>query len=87
MNVFYAKGFRRMYERRELKIREQFKARRDIFLARPFDPILHNHALIAEYAGCRSINITGDFRAIFKIIDSETVIFLAIGTHHELFGT
>ena len=75
-----------MYEKRELKIREQFKARRDIFLARPYDAILHNHALTGEYAGCRSINITGDYRAIFKIENAETVIFLAIGTHHELFG-
>ena len=87
MNVFYAKGFRRMYEKRELKIREQFKVRRDIFLARPYDPILHNHALVGDYAGCRSINITGDYRAIFTIENDETVIFLAIGNHHELFGT
>lgn len=65
MIVLYAKGFKRMYEKLRPKTKQRFKERRNIFLERPFEPILENHALHAEYAGCRSINVTGDYRATF----------------------
>ena len=80
----------RSFEKRFVKlpkgIRERFKERRDLFIADPFHSLLKNHSLHEPFAGCRSINVTGDYRAIFYHESKNTVRFIAIGTHHELFG-
>lgn len=86
MTILYSGKFRKKYRKLAVKIREKFKERRNIFLSNPFDPLLDNHPLHGEYAGCRSINVTGDYRAIFYHEDADTARFIAIGTHHELFG-
>ena len=87
MTLLYSQRFRKNYRKLLPKIREKFKERRNIFLADSFDSILDNHPLHGEYTGCRSINITGDYRAIFYREGADTARFIAIGTHHELFGT
>ncbi len=83
----YSKKFRKRYRKLQLKTREKFKERRDLFLLNPTSPILDNHQLHGEYTGCRSINVTGDYRAIFYHQSDDAVVFIEIGTHHELFGT
>jgi addiction module RelE/StbE family toxin len=87
MKVSFHKNFEKQYIKLSQKLREQFKKRRDIFIGDPHSPILHNHPLQAEFAGYRSINITGDYRAIYKELGSDSVVFVKIGTHHELFGS
>lgn len=87
MIVIYSKKFRKSYKKLSFKLQEQFKQRRNLFLANPFDLILNNHRLHDPYAGCRSINITGDYRAVFYDENQDTVRFVAIGTHHDLFST
>jgi mRNA-degrading endonuclease YafQ of YafQ-DinJ toxin-antitoxin module len=72
---------KKLPENIQLKARE----RTDIFRVNKFERILDNHLLHAPYAGCRSINITGDYRAIFYE-QGDTVIFIAIGTHPQLYG-
>jgi addiction module RelE/StbE family toxin len=67
-------------------IRKRFKERRDLFITDPFHALLNNHPLHEPFVGCRSINVTGDYRAIFYHENEDTVRFIAIGTHHELFG-
>jgi mRNA-degrading endonuclease YafQ of YafQ-DinJ toxin-antitoxin module len=49
---------------------------------------LNNHALVWKYMWFRSINITGDFRAIFIEKSNNTydfVEFIDIGTHSALY--
>jgi len=58
-----------------------------MFLTSPSHPLLNNHPLHAPFEGSRSINVTGDYRAIFKYLEPDLVIFTRIGTHHQLFGT
>ena len=69
------------------KIQQRFKDRISTFEKDPFDPLLHNHALAGNFEGYRSIDITGDTRAIYKALNEDTVEFVLIGTHHELYGT
>ncbi|MCL4366180.1 type II toxin-antitoxin system mRNA interferase toxin, RelE/StbE family [Patescibacteria group bacterium] len=66
-------------------IQERFKERILLFQKDQFDPVLNNHSLKGQYLGYRSLNISGDLRAIFKINGSE-VIFVAIGSHSNLYG-
>ena len=87
MIVIYSKKFKKSYQKLPSKVQEQFKRRQNLFLSEPFGPILNNHPLHEPYAGCRSINVTGDYRAIFYHETEDVIRFIIIGTHHELFGT
>lgn len=85
MIVLYDKNFRKGLSKLSGKIQSKVDSRIDIFLKDPFDPILKNHPLHGEYESCNSINITGDYRAIYYL-KGETAIFIRIGTHTELYS-
>lgn len=87
MIVHLHRSFEKKFVKLSKKLRIQFKERRDLFLAEPFHPLLNNHSLHEPYAECRSINVTGDYRAVFYHESDDVIRFIAIGTHHELFGT
>ena len=86
MNVLFHRAFRKYYRKFPEKIQRRFKERVALFGIDPFDPVLHNHALMGDFKGYRSIDITGDVRAIYKALDANVVEFALIGTHHELYG-
>jgi mRNA-degrading endonuclease YafQ of YafQ-DinJ toxin-antitoxin module len=56
-----------------------------LFKRDPEDGQLRNHALGGIYTGYSSIDITGDYRAIFKVFKREAH-FYKLGTHPELYG-
>lgn len=78
------KSFVKDLKKQTLQTKKKFIKRRNAFLLDQFDPQLHNHALSGKYAGCRSIDITGDIRAIYYT-EEQTVIFIRIGTHSQLY--
>ncbi len=60
-----------------------------LFLVDPQHLTLRNHTLKGTLSGYRSIDVTSDVRAIFKLrITGQTTIitFHMIGTHVELYG-
>jgi len=87
--VDYSRVFTKQLKKAPLKIKEAFRKRREIFFENPFNPQLNNHHLTGEYEGHRSINITGDWRAIFtEALDEEgnkTILFKFIGRHNQLY--
>jgi len=85
MIVNYKKDFIKQLKKSPSKIKTQFIRRIEIFTRNPAHPTLHNHALTGEYDGCRSINITGDWRAVYTEITQNSVIFVALGTHSQLY--
>jgi len=87
MHILFAKQFRKTYGRLPKSLKKQSDERLLLFEKEPFHQLLNNHPLHDPYIGCRSINITGDYRAIFYYEHPDVVRFIAIGTHHELFGT
>ncbi|TSA44274.1 type II toxin-antitoxin system RelE/ParE family toxin [bacterium] len=84
-------NFSRRFEKQRAKfaksIRQKLSDRLKLFATDPFHSLLENHPLHGTYAGCRSINITGDYRAIYYHENLDVVRFIAVGTHHDLFGT
>lgn len=88
--IDYSRVFTKQLRKAPLKIKEAFRKRRELFFENSFSPQLNNHQLTGEYEGHRSINITGDWRAIFtETSDKEgnkTLIFEFIGTHSQLYG-
>lgn len=86
MKVVLHKHFEKRIKKLPHSVLETYKERRDLFLVDPFDPILNNHSVDKRFPGCRSINITGDYRVIYNEVGSNLARFLKIGTHAELYG-
>ena len=84
MIINYHKEFTKNYKKLPAKTQEKFKQRQLLFEKDEFDPVLNNHPLKGKYGGYRSINITGDLRAVFRQKGS-TIIFIAIDTHSNLY--
>ena len=85
MKIELHRKFLKAYAKHPEKIKEKFKERRNLFIEDMFHPLLDNHSLNGEYEGCRSINITGNIRAIFYIKPDSNCVFINIGSHPELY--
>jgi addiction module RelE/StbE family toxin len=78
--------FRRRIKKVSKDVKSRFKIRLNLFLEDPFNQLLNNHQLAGKYLGYRSINITGDWRAVYRLIDEDTAYFTEIGTHSKLYA-
>lgn len=86
MRIEYAKRFQKKIKKVPAEIRLAFIQRAKIFEKGPFHTLLNNHALYGEYQGYRSINITGDWRAIFREYGNYALVsFETLGTHSQLY--
>lgn len=85
MEIILHKSFRKEYARLQPEIKEKFKERRNLFLNDSSNPLLNNHSVDAAYPGCKSFNVTGNYRVIFRKW-GENPEFLHIGTHSQLYG-
>ena len=89
MNIKYSVTFKKQYKKAPKKIQEKVKERISLFVQDPTNQVLNNHALTGKFQGYRSINITGDWRAIFEevdpILDDPYIEFIALGTHSQLY--
>ena len=75
-------------EKAPLSIKIAFKKRRELFLQDVYHPLLNNHALTGSLQRYRSINVTGDWRALFRIIETVNGVicyFDTLGTHSQLY--
>lgn len=85
MIVRLHKNFKKGYKKLTKSQKAKFKERRNLFMINEFDPVLNNHALSGNYQGYRSINVSGDLRALYKK-EQNLIIFVAIGSHSRLYG-
>jgi addiction module RelE/StbE family toxin len=86
MRIEYSKRFIKDLKNSSQIIKNNFKDRLNIFVVNRYHPILNNHSLSGRLKNCRSINVSGDWRAIFKEIKEEDVCyFVAIGSHSKLY--
>jgi addiction module RelE/StbE family toxin len=86
--IDYSKKFLKQLKKSPIEIKIAFRKRLELFIENPFHPQLNNHALAGKFSGYRSINVTGDWRAIFSEYedkDTPIVIFEIIGTHSQLY--
>jgi len=84
MKTLFYKKFKKQYKKLRA-IQKKVDERLVLFAKDPFDPILNNHGLAGKYEGCRSINITGNYRAIYELVNDNTAYFIALGTHPTLY--
>lgn len=81
--------FHRQFEKKISKlpkiVEQKFYERLQLFEENYFHPLLNNHALSGKLKGSRSINVTGNYRAIFTISNDREVLFYDIDTHPKLY--
>ncbi len=87
--IKYSVRFQKLRKLATQEIKISFRETLELFVENPQHPQLRNHALRGRYAGYRSIDITGDWRAVFQTRVTETqeiVTFQFLGTHEQLYG-
>lgn len=86
MNYQFHNHFKKTYLKLPQKLKDAVNKKLVLFSKHPNSSSLNNHILIGKYKNYRSINITGDYRAIYKEISKNKVIFVKLGSHSELYG-
>lgn len=86
--IDYSKKFIKQLKKAPLEIKIAFRKRFELFSKDPFNPLLNNHQLSGKLNSNRSINVTGDWRAIYEELNKgneQIVYFIALGTHSQLY--
>lgn len=89
MRIKRSKTFLKHYAKLSFSLQQKTDQALERFFANPFDITLRNHTLNGRYLGCRSIDVTGDYRIIFcELSDGtyEIIELIDIGKHAQLYG-
>lgn len=85
MSINFSRQFVKQYRRAPTKICQHFDKKFLLFKQNPHHQLLNNHKLRGKYFGFRSINVTGDWRAIYSEPKKNIIIFAVLGTHSQLY--
>ncbi|MDD4990022.1 MAG: type II toxin-antitoxin system mRNA interferase toxin, RelE/StbE family [Candidatus Pacebacteria bacterium] len=86
MKIRFHKNFDRQFAKLRPGEKRKTQERLQLFLENQFNPVLENHPLKGKYADYRSINITGDLRAVYKFLSEDECIFVAVNNHNNLYS-
>ncbi len=86
MKIVFKKSFVKQYKKLSNKIKQKVQERNILFEKDRYNSIFNNHALHGKYKGYRSISVSGNLRIIYKAIDKDSVLFIEIGTHSDLYS-
>lgn len=85
MQYFLSKNFEKKFSKLPKKVKNKTLTQLEVFIMNPTDIKLNNHSLSGKWKDYRSINITGNYRAIYKEISEEMARFVDIDTHSKLY--
>lgn len=85
MNIVFHQNFKRQYNKLRVGEKKKCDERIMLFMQNPRHPILNNHVLAGHLKKYRSINITGDLRALYEVVTQDTALFITIDTHSNLY--
>lgn len=85
MKIRFHQNFDKQYKKLRPAEKNKTLERLQMFLVSPFDSLLDNHSLKGKYVDYRSINITGDLRALYKILSDDECIFVVVDSHSNLY--
>lgn len=86
MHYILSKRFEKDFAKLPSSTKKKAIATLEKFIVNPQNPTLRNHGLSGKWKGHFSINVTGDTRAVYFVIEKDIVRFVAIGSHSELYG-
>ena len=85
MQVDFTKEFNKQFARLSRPKQLRAKEALALYLDDPDAPALRLHRLKGEWLGYYSISAGGDLRLHFRITSADTLLFVAIGTHSQLY--
>ena len=86
MQIRFARHFVKELRAAPPHIQQAWGTRLALFINNKFYSLLNNHNLTGKLSEYRSINITGDWRAIFcELANGEIISFERLGTHSRLY--
>ena len=83
--IEFSPAFQKLLARSPTEIKQAVQDTIDLFEENPHNPGLRNHSLSGKYQDFRSIDVTEDWRALYRE-ESERFVFSDLGTHEELYG-
>lgn len=86
MEYVLSKHFEKQFAKLPRNVKTKALVAFEMFVEDPEAVVLRNHALAGTWNGYRSINMTGNVRAVYTQVNKAVVRFVAIGTHGELYG-
>lgn len=86
MTIRYSKKFKKQYDKLSPKLQKRTKDAIRLWATDPNNESLRLHRLSGKLNRFYSIDITGDVRALYEIIDGEVYLYQMVGTHSQLYG-
>ena len=89
MKIHFSSDFRKNFNKRIPKgsnVEKRYKKRLALFIKNKQDPILRDHKLIGKLKSYRAFSITGDIRVVYSEESRDTVTFVDIGTHNQVYN-
>jgi addiction module RelE/StbE family toxin len=83
--IEFSPTFQKLLARAPTEIKQAVQDAIDMFEENPHTTTLRNHVLTGKYQDFRSINVTDDWRALYRE-EPERFYFSELGTHDELYG-
>jgi addiction module RelE/StbE family toxin len=84
MEVILRRSFKKQYKKLSPKIQTKFGKRLQLILSEEDKSILRVHTLSGNKYPLQSMNITGNYRALFIMLKNK-ITFYEIGSHSELY--
>lgn len=85
MNIDYSKSFDRQFAKLSKLQKQLVIGTVELFIDDPFNDVLRNHPLKDRWVNYRSITADDDLRLHYRVIKKDTTLFVAVGTHDELY--
>ena len=85
MQFILSKSFEKDFAKLPSATKKKAISTLEKFITDPQNPTLRNHGLSGKWKGHFSINVTGDTRAVYFVIEENIVRFVAISSHSELY--
>lgn len=84
MQINFSRRFTKQRDKAQSYIQKAIDRKLELFVKDTYNKQLNNHLLRGRLKFYRSIDITGDWRAWYRI-EGESVFFTALGTHSQLY--
>lgn len=81
----FHKKFNEQFNKLPIKQRKAVEKTVTLFFEDPNHPRLRNHPLKGRWVNYRSISAGGDLRLHYQVINEEKVLFVAVGSHSQLY--
>lgn len=86
LEIIVTEEFERLYKKLPKSIRNKTEKQEKLFRKNPFYPSLHTEKLNPKGKQLWSFRVDKKYRVAFRFIDSETTLFLAIGSHDWIYN-